>query len=101
MTPPPRFKSPRYLRNRDQLKLAVESLAKIPQSHPMFLEGEITRADILREDDKSDAAVEALQNLTRTHPDTPRVYMSLAMFIVWKNGIKRRMMPIMKPKRRF
>ena len=65
------------LRNRDQLKLAVESLAKIPQNHPMFLEGEITRADILREDDKSDAAVEVLQNLTRTHPETPRVYMSL------------------------
>lgn len=65
------------LRDQEQYDLAIENYTKVSPEDGQFLNAELGRADALLDADKSDAAVEVLRGLTRSHPDNPRVFMSL------------------------
>lgn len=65
------------LRDQEQYDLATEIYAKVPQDDVMYMDAELGRAETLINADKTDAAIEALRNLTRSHADIPRVHMSL------------------------
>lgn len=60
-----------------QSDLAVKTYAKVPESHPAYHAAELGRAAALRDNDKTDAAVEVLQRLARTHGDQPIVLSTL------------------------
>ena len=65
------------LRDQKQYDLAIKNYTKIPQSHGLFLNAALGRADTLVEAGRPDAAVELLRDLIRSHVDNPRIYMSL------------------------
>ena len=65
------------LRDQKQYDLAIKNYTKIPQSHGLFLNAELGRADTLVEAGRPDAAVKVLRDLIRSHVDNPRIYMSL------------------------
>lgn len=60
-----------------QYQLASETFARIPTDDPMFFVAEIGRADALYADGKTEAALEVLQNLTRSHGDLMQVHLAL------------------------
>ncbi len=57
--------------------LANAAYAQVPQDDPAFLAAELGRAGVLRQDGKGDAAIEVLQQLTRTHGDMAIVHAEL------------------------
>lgn len=61
-----------------QYRLANEALARVPIDHPSYFGAEIARADILLTSDREEAAIEALQSLTRTHGDEAEVWTAYA-----------------------
>lgn len=63
-----------------QYDLAVEAYASIPTDDPAFFPAELGRASTLFAADKRDAAIEALKNLAKSHPEAPLVYASLGDF---------------------
>jgi len=65
------------LEDQGQHALAVKSYDKVPPGHPLFYSAEIGRADALFADNKSEAAIEVLRELTKTHPDNSSVFTSL------------------------
>ena len=65
------------LQGQEQFDLATGLLAKVPTSHPLYLNAEISRADTLLDADKPDAAIAVLQGLANSHPDVARVPMVL------------------------
>lgn len=65
------------LDDMNQPALAVKAYGKVPADHPAFHVAELGRAAALRNSDKTDAAVEVLQRLTKTHSDQPIVYSTL------------------------
>ena len=60
-----------------QYDLAVETYRRVPREDPAFHAAELGRAEALRKEDKPDAAVEVLQQLTQTNGDLPVVYTTL------------------------
>lgn len=62
----------------EQHDLAVETYARFPKDSPAFYTAEIGRSDALYAGGKVDAAIEALQNLTRSHGDLVVAHSSLA-----------------------
>ncbi len=60
-----------------QFDLAVESLNKVPSSHPEFYTAEIGRSEALQAAGKAEAAIEVLRGLTKTHKTIPTVFTSL------------------------
>ncbi|WP_439522140.1 tetratricopeptide repeat protein [Marivita sp.] len=60
-----------------QPELAVKSYAKVPEDHPAYHAAELGRAAALSDSDKTDAAVEVLQKLAKTHGDQPIVLSTL------------------------
>jgi tetratricopeptide (TPR) repeat protein len=60
-----------------QHELAAETYAAIPASDPAFHVAEIGRADALRASGKTEAALEVLQALTRSHGDLMTVHLAL------------------------
>jgi tetratricopeptide (TPR) repeat protein len=60
-----------------QHQLAVETYALFTPENPAFVSAEIGRASALRSQDKSDAALEALQALARSHGDLLGVQFAL------------------------
>ena len=56
-----------------QHDLAVQTYKTVPRDDPSFHAAELGRAGALRADDKTDAAIEVLEQLTRTHGDLPVV----------------------------
>lgn len=61
-----------------QHDLAAESYAAFPPEDPSYVTAEIGRAGALKSQGKTDAAIEALQALARTHGDIQRVQFALA-----------------------
>ena len=61
-----------------QYDLAVDAYRKVDRDNPAFHAAELGRADALRAADKTDAAVEVLENLAETHGDLPIVLSTLA-----------------------
>ncbi len=66
------------LEDLEQHDLAVETYARFPKDSPAFYTAEIGRADALYAGGKVDAAIEALQNLTRSHDALTVAHSSLA-----------------------
>lgn len=62
---------------QEQYQLASETYAQIPTSDPMFFVAEIGRADALYADGKTEASLEVLQGLTRSHPELMQVHLAL------------------------
>jgi len=65
------------LKSQKQYDLATQVLAKVPADHPMYLNAELSRADILIEAAKPQAAIAVLQRVAASHPDVARVLMVL------------------------
>ncbi|MDP3193979.1 tetratricopeptide repeat protein [Tabrizicola sp.] len=65
------------LEELDQHQLAADAYAVFPTSDPAFVTAEIGRAGALRSLGRSDAAIEALQALSRSNGDIRRVHFAL------------------------
>ncbi|WP_425093156.1 tetratricopeptide repeat protein [Tropicimonas sp. S265A] len=65
------------LEELEQYDLANKAYDKVPRDDPAFLTAEIGRANVLRADDKGDAAIEVLRQLTETHSDVGFVHTAL------------------------
>ena len=60
-----------------QYELATAAFGAIPQDNPAYYAAEAGRADALRKAGRTDAALEVLQQLARSHPDIPEVHITL------------------------
>jgi tetratricopeptide (TPR) repeat protein len=60
-----------------QYDLAAATFAKVATDDPAFLAAELGRAEALRSDGKTAAAIEALSQLSRSHADFPMVHTAL------------------------
>lgn len=60
-----------------QFDLAIEAYGRIPRDDPAYYIAEMGRADALRKADKPDAAIEVLDQLTKSHGDLPVVHNTL------------------------
>ncbi len=65
------------LNAQGQYDLAVKNFNKVPADHPVFFNAELGRAEALQSAEKSDAAIEVLVDLTKTHGTIPTVFTSL------------------------
>jgi len=70
--------SAQLLSAQGQHDLAAENYALIPATDPAFYVAEIGRADALYSGGKTEAALEVLQALTRSHGDLMPVHLALA-----------------------
>ncbi len=62
------------LENLGQYDLANKAYATVDRDDPSFHAAELGRAEVLRAAGRSDAAIEVLEALTRSHPDLPEVH---------------------------
>ncbi|MBZ4021253.1 hypothetical protein CKO11_02080 [Rhodobacter sp. TJ_12] len=60
-----------------QYDLAISAFAQIGPDSPAFPAAEMGRAEAMVEAGRSDAAIEVLEQLTRTHADLPAVWLAL------------------------
>jgi tetratricopeptide (TPR) repeat protein len=60
-----------------QHDLAVAAYKSVPTDSPSFFAAELGRAESLRKAEKTDAAVEVLEQLSRSHADLPLVWITL------------------------
>lgn len=65
------------LESQGQYDLATAAFQRVPTSDPSFHAAEIGRANALARSDKTEAAIEVLQQLGRTHGDIPAVHVAL------------------------
>ncbi len=65
------------LKGQEQYDLATQVLAKVPASHPLYLNAAIGRSDTLLDAGKPEAAIAILQRLIHSHPQVARVHMVL------------------------
>ena len=65
------------LENMGQYELATKVYQKISPDNPIFHLAELGRAEALRDSGNVEAAIEALENLTRSHPTMVRAYRAL------------------------
>lgn len=65
------------LEELNQYDLAIAVYKEVPASDPAFHAAELGRAAALRRADKPDAAIEVLEQLTRSYPDLPVVFSTL------------------------
>ena len=64
------------LESLERFELATVAYKRVPRDHPSFYLAELGRADSLRRSDKTDAAIEVLEQLAKSHPDLPLVHVS-------------------------
>lgn len=69
--------SAQLLAGQAQHQLASETYARIPPADPMYFVAEIGRAESLRADGRTDAALEVLQGLARSRGDLMQVHLAL------------------------
>ncbi len=69
--------SAELLEQVEQFDLATEAYRKVPSGHTSFHAAELGRAEALRLSGKTEAAIEVLEQLARTHGDYPIVHTSL------------------------
>jgi tetratricopeptide (TPR) repeat protein len=65
------------LEAQKQYDLATEAYNAVPREDPAYYVAELGRAAELILGDRTDAAIEALTNLSKSFPDLPRVWISL------------------------
>ena len=65
------------LETLERFTLASDVYKQVPADHPSYHAAELGRADALRLEGKTDAAIEVLEQLTRTHSDLSVVHSSL------------------------
>lgn len=65
------------LDDMEQYDLATATYRKVPRDDPAFHAAELGRADALRKAEKPDAAIEVLEQLTKSHGDLPIVHNTL------------------------
>lgn len=65
------------LEQMGQYNLATEAYKRVPREHPSFYLSELGRSDILRRQDKPDAAAEVLEQLAQAYPDLAQVHVAL------------------------
>ncbi|WP_444454366.1 tetratricopeptide repeat protein [Rhodobacter capsulatus] len=65
------------LETQDQFDLAIAAYAEIGPDNPAFYAAELGRAQAMVSAGRSDAAIEVLEQLSRTHPDLPNAWSSL------------------------
>lgn len=65
------------LEQQGQYDLASATYNKIPADSPAYVSAELGRTQVLLKADKTDAAIEALQQLAKAHPDLPAVWTTL------------------------
>ncbi len=65
------------LEEMEQFDLATRVYDSVDPDHPAYVDAEIGRAQALRDAGRADAAVEALSQLARRHPDLRLVHYSL------------------------
>jgi tetratricopeptide (TPR) repeat protein len=70
--------SAELLREQGQHDLAIKDYARVAEDDPLFLDAEFGRADTLLDADKTDAAIEVLRGLARSHSEVQAVHTSLA-----------------------
>ncbi|WP_435142003.1 tetratricopeptide repeat protein [Pseudopelagicola sp. nBUS_19] len=58
-------------------ELATQTLKKVPADHPSFHAAEMGRAEALRQSGKTEAAIEVLEQLSRSHGDISVVHTAL------------------------
>lgn len=66
------------LASQQQLDLAIKAYNSVAAESPWFTSAEIGRANALNTSDRTDAAIEVLENLARQHPNDIGIYTSLA-----------------------
>lgn len=64
------------LESLGQYDLAIQAYKKVPRDHPSFHVAELGRAEVLRRDDRPDAAIEVLDQLAQTYPDLADVHVA-------------------------
>ncbi|MEQ8896345.1 MAG: tetratricopeptide repeat protein [Roseovarius sp.] len=57
-------------------QLATDTYKSVPRDHPSFTAAEMGRAEALRRNDRTDAAVEVLEQLSDSHPELPMVHVA-------------------------
>jgi len=68
--------SAEILESLDQFDLATKAYGKVPRDDPSFYAAELGRAESLRRAGKTDAAIEVLNQLAKTHGDIPSVHVA-------------------------
>jgi tetratricopeptide (TPR) repeat protein len=68
--------SANVLEDLERYELATESYNRVPRDHPAFHAAELGRAEALRKADKSDAALEVLGQLAKSHGNLPVVHIT-------------------------
>ncbi|MFV2053866.1 tetratricopeptide repeat protein [Aliiroseovarius sp. YM-037] len=69
--------SAQLLEELERYSLETEVYDRVPRDHPSFHIAELGRAEALRKSDKTDAAIEVLSQLAKSHGDLPAVHSSL------------------------
>ncbi|WP_368411206.1 tetratricopeptide repeat protein [Cognatishimia sp. 1_MG-2023] len=69
--------SAELLEEVEQFDLATDAYKSVPAGHTSFHAAELGRAEALRRDGKVEAAIEVLEQLSRTHGELPIVHTSL------------------------
>ncbi|WP_095588342.1 tetratricopeptide repeat protein [Actibacterium ureilyticum] len=65
------------LESQERYDLAVDAYLRVPSTDPAFYAAELGRAEALRRDDKPEAAIEVLTQLSKTHAEVPIVHITL------------------------
>jgi len=61
----------------ERYDLAIETYARVPRDHPATDAAQLGRAEALRKSGKTDAAIEAIEQLAQARPDLPLVHVTL------------------------
>jgi len=69
--------SAELLEEVEQYELATETYRSVPANHHSFHAAELGRAEALRTGGKAEAAIEVLEQLSRTHGDLPVIHTAL------------------------
>jgi tetratricopeptide (TPR) repeat protein len=64
------------LETMEQYDLSIAAYKKVPRDHPSYHVAELGRAEVLRRDDRPDAAIEVLDQLVQTYPGLADVHVA-------------------------
>ena len=64
------------LESMEQYDLAISAYKKVPRDHPSYHVAELGRAEVLRRDDRPDAAIEVLDQLVQSYPELADVHVA-------------------------
>ncbi len=76
------------LEEMGRFELATAAYKRVPADHPAFHAAELGRAEALRRTDKTEAAIEVLEQLARTHGDLAIVHSTLGDFLRQQKNFK-------------